>query len=197
MKTKDEIIRVALKLFNRRGTRRVTTNHIAAEASISPGNLYYHFRNKEAIIRDIFVRMDETGRGMFAAIFSKSPDPAERMEAAFRSIQAFNRRFIFFKRELPALVMGDPKVKKLYLASHRAHLAMIGSLVDESVESGYLKPMDGSERRAFAELSWFLALYWINYLEVSGEPIDDRGIQRGIALSRFLLEAVRSPSSRG
>ena len=54
MKTKDKIIHCALKLFNEQGERQITTNHIAADLGISPGNLYYHFSNKQEIIRSIF-----------------------------------------------------------------------------------------------------------------------------------------------
>lgn len=45
-------------------TIAVSTNYIAAAIEISPGNLYYHFRNKEEIIKALFERLfikwDET-----------------------------------------------------------------------------------------------------------------------------------------
>ena len=54
--TKTRILDTALDLFNRHGERNVTTNHIAEALGISPGNLYYHFRNKTAIVAALFQR---------------------------------------------------------------------------------------------------------------------------------------------
>src|SRR6266542_3409730 len=63
MNTRERILAAALRLFNESGTATVSTNHIADALGISPGNLYYHFRNKEQIIRalfeQLFARWDE------------------------------------------------------------------------------------------------------------------------------------------
>lgn len=63
MKTKDKILSKALELFNDKGYNNITTRHIAAELNISAGNLHYHFRHSEDLIKILFseltLKMDE------------------------------------------------------------------------------------------------------------------------------------------
>jgi len=62
MKTRDRILHVSLLLFNEEGEAQQTAVDISNALGISPGNLYYHFKGKDAIIRALFDRFEEEMR---------------------------------------------------------------------------------------------------------------------------------------
>src|SRR6266702_5710903 len=63
--TRSRILDAARRLFNDRGTAAVSTNHIAAEASLSPGNLYYNFADKQEMIRALHERYAAANEGLW------------------------------------------------------------------------------------------------------------------------------------
>lgn len=56
--------------FARMGYEEATTNHIAAQAQISPGSFYQFFANKEAIARALAARYNEELQQVYAIAFS-------------------------------------------------------------------------------------------------------------------------------
>jgi AcrR family transcriptional regulator len=56
--TKNRILIAALELFNEAGAANTTTNQIADEIEISPGNLHYHFRTKAELMSAILAAFE-------------------------------------------------------------------------------------------------------------------------------------------
>ena len=115
MKTRDKIIQASIVLFNEQGERNVTTNHIAADLGISPGNLYYHFRNKEDIILSIY---EEYARNLLIETMPEvSPDvkPLDAiilyMDVVFQAMMKFR----FFYSNLPVLLAKNPLLHNKYV----------------------------------------------------------------------------------
>jgi AcrR family transcriptional regulator len=197
MTTRERIIEGAIELFNAKGTKAVTTNHIAAAIGISPGNLYYHFRNKEEIIRAIFAQMHEVGTREYLAINTEhGPGTAATMAETFVMIQRFNWRYRFFKRELTALVMADPLLGEQFVASHRANLAMVDAALERSIAQKFLKPMPEEPRKLLAEQVWMVTLFWLNYLEVGGEAVNDTTLRRGIDHLKLMFDPHLTDNAR-
>ncbi|MBP7547609.1 MAG: helix-turn-helix transcriptional regulator, partial [Corallincola sp.] len=46
---RERVLEFALAAFNRQGFDQVSTLAITSELAISPGNLYYHFANRDEI----------------------------------------------------------------------------------------------------------------------------------------------------
>jgi len=188
MNTRDKIIETAIRLFNDKGTKPVTTNHIAAECDISPGNLYYHFRNKEAIIRAIFEQMTQVSVRDYGAIASQhEPGTPEAIASTFAFIQHFNWRYRFFKRELTVLVMADPLLGEQFRATNDIMRRMIRDAIEGVVAAGRLTQLTEHEIELFVDAVWTLALFWVNYLEVGGEEVNDATLARGNEVLHMIM----------
>lgn len=196
--TRQRILKTAMMLFNEKGTRAVTTNHIAAAMGISPGNLYYHFRSREDIIRAILDLMDERGFEAVKRIEREAaPGSLEALEMNFRMIQEINWQFRFFKRELPVLIMNDPALKKRFKQSHDTILFMIQDSLHRATEKGLLVKMDDETINLLAHELWLVILFWLNYLEISGMKVTKKTIARGSDILRDILQSKMSKGKSG
>ncbi|WP_257281041.1 MULTISPECIES: TetR/AcrR family transcriptional regulator [unclassified Endozoicomonas] len=138
VKTRDRILDKALGLFNDRGERTVTTNHIAAELGISPGNLYYHFRNKDEIIHALFQRLiDNIADNMI--IPKDRPltfqDKRTYLELALAGMWQF--RFIY--RDVHGVMSRSRELRSAYQQFARLSLETLEKIIAGLVLSGFME----------------------------------------------------------
>ncbi len=115
MSTKKRIIQASIDLFNEHGEQNISTNHIAAHLEISPGNLYYHFKNKTDILRHIFDLYREHLQTRFIPL-DRNKDILEQLVAYVDSLFDLMWQFHFFYDNLDDILARDPELKKEYIA---------------------------------------------------------------------------------
>lgn len=188
MKTRERILETARHLFNESGTAPISTNHIADALGISPGNLYYHFRNKEEIIRAIFEQQFARSDQLYNLPADRLPtldDLQGLVRATF--VMSWDYRFIY--RELIALLRRDPLLQRRWIEVRDRGFTGFRELVDHFVAAGVLRaPSDPAVVTRLAELCWMISEFWLASVEVSGESVDEAQMERGIGLMLQVLD---------
>ncbi len=155
----------------------MTTNHIAAACGISPGNLYYHFRNKEEIIREIFAQIARD----FSELWQQTPDELPDFNKVARDMPALYYRYRFFYLELPTLLARDSELSSMYHDNQRLKHVMISTLIDGMVTAGLARKFSSdAERESWIINSWIISDFWLSYLAISGLPVTEENIARGL-----------------
>jgi len=138
MKTKDRIVLVSIELFNRDGVVPVTTNHIAKQLGISPGNLYFHFSNKEEIIRQIFKMMCTEIYSLWRT--KKGQKMAHPLELIEKTLDVC-WRYRFFFRETYYLRHKDAVMGKMWKAHIQKCLKLMELMYKRWLKAGWMTPI--------------------------------------------------------
>ena len=202
--TKDRIVDAAVTLFNESGISAVTTNHVAEYAGISPGNLYYHYANKEEIIRDAFERVNAEADAIWCGPTTPGVDVGAFHRMLVGNLGLF-ARYAFFARELPALLRADPLLRARYVEVAQQRTTELEALLSPFIAAGLLRDLDDAEDlHALVETAWVLGLFCIPYsetLDASTAPRSARAkaerlhqaIERGALLVLHLLRPHLDP----
>ena len=192
--TKARILDTALALFNERGTANVTTNHIAEAMGISPGNLYYHYRNKAEIVRGLFARIMAAWSENYALPPGKQPTfrTMDAMAAGNFEIQWKHR---FFFRDLTMLLAADPELAAEYRKNREAGMANTVALLRHFISAGLMEPADRKTLDDLTQLLWLVGDFWLVFRDAGGEEPTRADMDQGVRLFRRVLAAhVREKS---
>lgn len=194
MNTRNLIIATALKLFNDEGAYRVTTNHIADKAGISPGNLYYHFHNKEEIIREIFLLILER----FDRLWGGDSGSMNAISFAdmFEETCNIYYEYRFFYLEITQLLGQDPDLKKIYEKNREKRFREEREMYRGLINSGILvEPESDQELSELITIGWIVSDFWLSYLCTSGRTITRESVREYMNLMFRLLKPYLDPSA--
>lgn len=159
---KDEILEIAIKLFNEKGCLNTTTRHICEDLGISVGNLYYYFKNKEDILIEIYVRHLET---IFKEV--KSLDYEHDDSFLFKEfllnhlVEEEKHNFLYL--EFNAMVAKFPKFRLIKEENLRLNNQLLKNLIKHQIKYEYIIKLKEREIDFLVSNSWAIAMNAINY----------------------------------
>lgn len=195
MKTKERILLGSLDLFNLNTANEVTTNDIAKELKMSPGNLYFHYKNKEQIIRELFKRLAQETNLIWKpqTKLAKKNEKIQLVDFIDRNLQLY-WKFRFFHRELYTLRKKDPELSKLW----RLHLKKMSRLMiilyKHWVRAGVMLPIESvSEMEFVGELLFVASNSFMQFFET----VDRAPHQKTIEKARRHITRMLTPYLTG
>ncbi|KAF2389534.1 MULTISPECIES: TetR/AcrR family transcriptional regulator [Pseudomonas] len=181
IKTSERIVQNSLELFNQQGERSISTNHIAAHMEISPGNLYYHFPNKQAIIAVLFSEYEtlvdsflRPPQGRAATVEDKRYYLKELLSAMWR--------YRFLHRDLEHLLESDPDLAARYRRFSQRCVIQGTAIYVGFVEAGILN-MDRVQIESLTINAWIILTSWVRFLCTTRENsnhLSEQAIKRGV-----------------
>jgi AcrR family transcriptional regulator len=160
-RTRERILELSLRLFNEFGEPNITTTVIAEEMNISPGNLYYHFRNKDDIVNSIFAQFEgEIGR-MLAVPADRRPN-IEDVWLYLHLMFELVWRYRFFYRDLSDLLSRNRKLE-LQFKQILAHKIKVAQQLCEGLRSDSAMQATDLEINALSTNMVVVATYWLSY----------------------------------
>ena len=180
-RTAERIAAVTLELFNRFGEPNVSTTMISSELNISPGNLYYHFPSKDALVNHLFDQYE----GAILGLLDAAGDVQDIEDAWFflHSLfeQVWNHRFLY--RDLNNLLSGNRHLEThFHEVLERKTLALRKML--ESLAAEGLMAMDPDSVETLSASMAVMVTYWLSYEYVRDPRRAMEPESAGLALSR-------------
>ena len=181
---KLEILETARRLFNESNTQAVTTNHIAKEMGISPGNLHYHYKNREEIIRMLYMQLHSES----SLEVDELPKDIDTLNAHHKLLIKVQWKYRFFFRELLFLFSRDEELRVMYVEDNIAHRARMKKVMQNLVDNEEMQVTSDDALEHLVDSLLMAWQFYFSYRYTLGECLDEKGIEKFITYTNQSMQ---------
>jgi AcrR family transcriptional regulator len=164
--TRTNILVASLSLFNAKGEPNTTTNDIANEADISPGNLHYHFHKKSLLVDALVTEFQADVRRALQAP-ADDETTLDDFWALLHLLLEILTAYRFLMRDMETLVSTYPSVGRALKGFAKALVAIMQLYVEALRRSAVLEVAD-REVPVMCRTLAVIVLFSERYDEISG-----------------------------
>ncbi len=176
-RTRERILETGLRLFNDFGEPNVTTTVIADEMEISPGNLYYHFHNKDEIVNALFEAYEEEIETLLAAPTGR-PNSSEDIWFFLHMLFEIIWKYRFFYRDINDLLTRN-RLVETHFQRILDQKMQAGIAICQSLAAADVLRATPAEINALVTNMTVIATFWLSF-EHAHHPRREPDIGRGV-----------------
>lgn len=150
MKNKPKILLSATRLFNQNGFVNVRLQHISDDAIISVGNIAYHFKNKEAIVRAIFEDWEKHLKDVLIE-YRHTPIFAN-VDRIFAEMEQMQTEYSFFFTDLIEIKRAYPEIFARIQQFFQWQFILVQEIIRFNVARGAMTEMKEPEMVFLTEM---------------------------------------------
>lgn len=169
VKTKRKIIIQAIALFNEKGFASVTLFEIAGALNMTRGNLTYHFKDKDQLLKAI---ADEFWLKVASEKSKTTYLPSfENMHNEVQLFYNIQRKYAFIF--LDYHVINHPSIKKQFRQLLGQKVKGMEATIAFSIAAGNMhpEPYEGIYHN-LAFNTWMISFFWLNQWKIHGGDIN-------------------------
>ena len=194
-RTPQRILETSLALFNRFGEPHITTADIADEMNISPGNLYYHFRNKDDIIGGLYDALEAELLPLLA-LPDRRAAGVEDLWLLLHLLFERMREYRFFYRDLDEITSRNRRIASRFTDLMRRGETTVIELCRGLVATGEMRASE-REIASLASNVTLVSTYWMSYQRIGarhgGGDADGDAVAASLDRAAFQVLALIAP----
>lgn len=174
MDRKTAIIDTATRLFAEKGYAETSTTEIAENAGVAHGTLFYHFKNKQGIIREIFSRSGSTYLQELRKTIESHDTGLGKIEAAIRFNKDYSthhsQQIIIFLRVFPDQIRDPVSSQRGMIEAVRAQvIEIIKQSLAAGIKDGTIE-CDNIEETAWVINSLIFGITHMDLMQTADMP---------------------------